>query len=171
LKKRALQLSKWIDSTHPEIHMGRKRTVDRSSYRSDSEETEEKEVEETDDEDEDEDEDADEDGDGDGEEAEAESDDDAGGDDDDSGGDDDDDEDRPKKKKKPKPKVVAKKPVKRTRAAKITRMKAVWSVLDNSNKLIEQFEYKDKTSAETFIEEKKEDKKGLYLQMQKVPME
>ena len=118
------------------------------------------EVEKDDDEEKDEDDEDDEDdeeSEGDGEESgdgEAES------------GDDDDDDDAPKKKKvvKKKKEPVAKKtPVKRTRAVKEVRMKAVWIVFDNGNKRIETFPYSQKADAEIFLAAKIEEKKATFF--------
>jgi hypothetical protein len=144
---------------------GRKRTINRKEQRGDYEEaTEKAEEEETEDEEEEEGEDEEE-GEEEGEaegEAEEEGDEEGG---------DDDDEDAPKKKKK---KVKPKKVVapKRTRATKkVVRQKAVWIVFDNSSKELDRFPYNQKSAAEKFLAEKSEDKKGLYLQMIKVPLE
>jgi hypothetical protein len=90
--------------------------------------------------------------------AEAESEPDEG---DDEGGD-DDDEDAPKKKKKPK-KVAAKKTtVKRTRAPKEVRQRAVWVVYDNGRKVVKTFPYNQKADAEKLLAEKLEEKKGTF---------
>jgi flagellar hook assembly protein FlgD len=81
--------------------------------------------------------------------------------DDDDGGD-DDDEDAPKKKKKPK-KVAAKKPaVKRTRAVKEVRQRAVWVVFDNGRKVVKTFPFNQKAEAEKLLAEKLEEKKGTF---------
>ena len=93
--------------------------------------------------------------------------------DDEGGSGDDDDDDAPKKKKakaKPKPKkvVVAKPKAKRTRAAKIVVMRAIWVVFDNSNKRLNTFPFKEKKDAESFLEKKQEEKKGTcYMQLVK----
>jgi DNA segregation ATPase FtsK/SpoIIIE-like protein len=121
---------------------------------------EEKVVSEDDDEEEDEEEEADE------EAGEA-------GDADDEGGDDDEDAPKPKKAKKkaePKPKKA---PVKRTRAVKEVRMKALWVVFDNGGKRVKEFPYANKAGAETLLAEKMgEEKKGTYyLQLVKEPLE
>jgi hypothetical protein len=80
--------------------------------------------------------------------------------DDDDGG--DDDEDAPKKKKKPK-KVAAKKPaVKRTRAVKEVRQRAVWAVFDNGRKVVKTFPFNQKAEAEKLLAEKLEEKKGTF---------
>ena len=81
--------------------------------------------------------------------------------------DDDDDEDAPKKKKKvvkkKKEPAVKKTPVKRTRAVKEVRMKAVWIVFDNGNKRIETFPYAQKADAELFLAAKIEEKKATFF--------
>lgn len=84
-------------------------------------------------------------------------------------GDDDDDDDAPKKKKaKAKKVAVAKPKVKRTRAAKVVVMRAVWVVFDNSNKRLNTFPFKEKAEAESFLEKKQEEKKGTcYMQLVK----
>lgn len=150
---------------------GRKRTIDRKAQRADfDEDTEKAEEEEADDEEEEGDEDEEEgDEEADGEEpaeADADADDDSGGDDDDG---DADDEDAPKKKKKKKKAVVAA-PKKRA-TKKAVRQKAVWVVLDNSSKEVQRYPYVDKASAEKFVADKADDKKGYYIQMLKVPLD
>ena len=131
--------------------MARRRTIDRLGQRGEFDEEEGKQDEEADQEEEEEGDDE--------EEAEAEADDEGG----------DDDEEAPPKPKKP----AKKKPAapKRTRAAKVVRMKAIWVVFDNSSKQIETFPYNQKAEAERFLAEKSTDKKGYYLQMVKVPLE
>ena len=91
---------------------------------------------------------------------------------DDEGGDGDDDE-KPKAKAKAKVKkvkdpTVKKAPVKRTRAVKEVRMRAIWVILDNGSKVLETFPYPQKADAEEFLAKKIEEKKGtFYLQMRK----
>ena len=91
---------------------------------------------------------------------------------DDEGGDGDDDE-KPKAKAKAKVKkvkdpTVKKAPVKRTRAVKEIRMRAIWVILDNGSKVLETFPYPQKADAEEFLAKKIEEKKGtFYLQMRK----
>ena len=91
---------------------------------------------------------------------------------DDEGGDGDDDE-KPKAKAKAKVKkvkdpTVKKTPIKRTRAVKEVRMRAIWVILDNGSKVLETFPYPQKADAEEFLAKKIEEKKGtFYLQMRK----
>ena len=59
--------------------------------------------------------------------------------------------------------------VKSRRGPKAARRQAVWRIFDNSNKEVETFAFSEKTAAEKFLAEKSEDKKGLYLQLVKVP--
>jgi len=94
--------------------------------------------------DEDEDEDEDEEGD-ESDEGETETAEDEEADDDEGGG--DDDEEAPPKKKK-KPAVVKEPKPRRSRAAKVVRVKIVWGVFNNSNQRVAVFEYKKKQEAE-----------------------
>jgi hypothetical protein len=82
-----------------------------------------------------------------GDEEEAE----AGGDEDEEAepGDEDDDEDAPKKKKKVKPPPKVKPKAKpRTRAVKITRMRVVWGVFNNSHQMVASYEYPKRSDAD-----------------------
>ena len=155
-----------------------RRTLDRRTLREQSEAAEkkakvkDKEKDKTEDEEEEEDEDEDE------EEEDSEEEAAGGGDDDDEGGgggDDDDDEDKPKKKAKKKVVVAKKKaPAKRTRAAKIVRMKVVWAVYSNSHALLQEFAYPKKQDAEAYLEKITNDKKSggpFFMQLLKKPME
>lgn len=139
-----------------------RRILNRKELRADYEaaertKTEDEEVEDEKEEDEDEDE---------GEEAgeEAETDDEAG----DEG--DDDDEDAPKKRKAvkaPKPKA---KP--RTRTPKVTRMKVVWGVFNNSNAQVATFDYPKRKDADDLAAKLTADKKNThFVQPIKKPME
>ncbi len=89
------------------------------------------------------------------------------------GDDDGDDDEKPKAKAKAKVKkvkdpTVKKAPVKRTRAVKEVRMRAIWVILDNGSKVLETFPYPQKADAEEFLAKKIEEKKGtFYLQMRK----
>ena len=76
----------------------------------------------------------------------------------------DDDEDRPKKKaKKPKKVAAAKKPaVKRSRAAKEVRTRAVWVVFDNGSKVVDKFPYNQRAEADALLAKKLEEKKGTF---------
>lgn len=141
--------------------MAKKRTLNRMDYRGDFDEEggEAAKAEEEEDEDEEGDEE---------EEGEAEAEPDVEGEPDEGAGDDDEDAPKPKKKKK----VVAAPKVKRTRAPKIVRMKAMWVVLDNSSKQLSTFDYGAKKEAEQYLEQKNIDKKGTcYMQLVKVPLE
>lgn len=85
--------------------------------------------------------------------------------------DDEDEDGLPKKKKSKTKKDSAKPKVKRTRAAKVAVMRAVWVVFDNSNKRLSTFAYNEKSQAEAFLEKKQEEKKGTcYLQLVKEEM-
>lgn len=130
--------------------MARRRTIDRLGQRSEFDEEGEKRDDEDETEDEEEDEEE--------KDAEAEADEEAV----------DDEEEVAPKPKKPKKKATT---PKRTRAAKVVRMKAVWVVFDNSSKQIETFPYNQKAEAERFLAEKNTDKKGYYLQMLKVKLD
>ena len=145
--------------------MGR-RILNRKEMRADFEEAErrrpdegpEAEGELEEEEDEDEEEEGDEDG-----EAEAEG---------------DDDEAATTKKKKPakakvkappKPKAKAKP---RTRTAKVTRMRVVWGVYNNSNQLLTTYEYPKKQDAEAHAAKLTADKKSThFVQPLKEPIE
>ena len=59
--------------------------------------------------------------------------------------------------------VAKKAPVKRTRAVKEVRMKAVWIVFDNGNKRVETFPYSQKADAEVFLAAKIEEKKATFF--------
>ncbi len=104
------------------------------------------------------------------EEDEAEASDD--GDDSDDDGDDDGDDEAPKKKPKKKAaKPAAAKP-KRTRAAKVVRMRAVWGVFNNANAMIAKFEFAKKEEAEAHAAKLRADKGGTYFVVQvKEPIE
>jgi hypothetical protein len=121
-------------------------------------------------EDEDQEEEEEEDGDEEAEE-EAEAGDGAGDDEEAAGEGDDEDDEAPKKKKKKEPKPKAVKP-KRTRVAKIVRMKVVWAVYNNSNQQVKTFEYPDRKSADEYAAKMMTDKKTTYfVQPFKKPIE
>jgi hypothetical protein len=61
------------------------------------------------------------------------------------GGDEDEEEAPPKKKRKPAPPKEVK--PKRSRAAKVVRMKVIWGVFNNSHQCVAKFEYKEKQQA------------------------
>jgi hypothetical protein len=68
----------------------------------------------------------------------------------------------PKKKKKP----AAKEPKKakpRARAAKVTRMKLVWKVFNNSNQPVATYEYRQKKEAEEHAARLTTDKKSTHF--------
>jgi hypothetical protein len=140
--------------------MARKRTMNRRDLREQAEAAEAKDKEVVD---------------GEVEEIEEEEDDDAEVDADVDAGDDGDDEDSPKPKAKAKKKAepkVKKAPVKRTRAVKEVRMKAVWVVFDNSSKRVETFPFGQKAAAEELLARKAEEKKGtFYIQLVKEPLD
>ena len=131
--------------------MARKRTLNRSDLRAQSEAAEARDVDK----------------DKDAEEAPEEEE-----DDDDDGG---EDEDGKPKKKKPKAKakvaVVKKKAAPRKKAVKEVRMKAVWVVFDNGSKRLKEFAYPNRADAEKFMAERSEEKKGTYyIQLVKEPL-
>jgi hypothetical protein len=127
--------------------MARRRTLNRSDLRAQSEAAEARESEEKDDAEE--------------EEAEEAGDDDGG-----------DDEDGAPKKAKVKAKAAPKKKAApRKKAVKEVRMRAVWVVLDNGGKRLKEFTYAQKADAEAFMAEKAEEKKGTYyIQLVKEPI-
>ncbi len=108
-----------------------------------------------------------------GEEADAES----GAETDEGDEEDDDDESRPKKKAKPKPKPKPKKPAKepkprKSRSAKIVRMKLTWGVFNNSNQRVASYEYPKKAEADAHAAKLTTDKKSThFVQPVKEPME
>jgi hypothetical protein len=126
--------------------------------RSDAEEEEVK-----DDEDGDEDEDEDEEGDEDEDEESGE-----GGDSSEEG-EEGDDEDGPPKKKKAKAKAV--KP-KRTRVAKVVRMRVTWGVFNNSHQMVAQYDYPKRGDADAHAAKLMADKKTThFVQPVKEPIE
>ena len=137
-----------------------RRTLDRRALRADNEAAERRktddEVDETEGE-EDEDEEADEEEEAGASDAEEEG--------------DEEEEEKPKKKKAPaKPKAA--KP--RTRTPKVTRMKVVWGVFNNSHQMVEEFEYPRKQDAEELVAKLTADKKSghpFFLQPVKKPIE
>ncbi len=84
----------------------------------------------------------------------------------------DEDEEAPKKKKKP-PKPKAKPKAKpRTRTPKVTRMKVVWGVFNNSNQRIATYEYPKRKEADDHAAKLTADKKSThFVQPIKEPME
>ena len=76
-------------------------------------------------------------------------------------------EEAPKKKKAAKPKAT-----KRTRTPKVVRMKAVWTVFDNSNRKVAVYEYPRRQEAIDHAAKLTIDKKNThFVQMVKEPME
>src|SRR5579871_1259939 len=85
--------------------------------------------------------------------------------------DEDGDEEAPKKKKKPVKEPKAKtKP--RSRAAKVTRMKVVWGVFNNSNQRVAVYEYPTRKEADEHAARLTADKKSThFVQPVKEPIE
>jgi hypothetical protein len=72
----------------------------------------------------------------------------------------------------PKKKKPAKAPKPRSRAAKVTRLKAVWGVFNNSNQRVAVFDYPKRREAEEMAAKLTADKKSThFIQMQKEPIE
>jgi len=139
--------------------MARKRTQNYRELRADFEEEEVAGDEEEGDEDEDEEEDEEEEGDESAPEGDAEE-----------GGEEGDDEEAPKKKKKPKAKQKAK--PKRTRVAKVARMRVMWAVFNNSNQKVAAYDYPQKADAEAHAARLTADKKSThFVQVIKEPIE
>jgi cobalamin biosynthesis protein CobT len=146
-----------------------RRTLDRKALRADSEaaerrksddDLEEGEDEEESDEDEDEE-----------EEAEASGDEEEGDE-----GEEGDEEEKPKPKPKPKKKAPAKPRATkaRTRTPKVTRMKVVWGVFNNSHQMVEEFDYPRRRDAEELVAKLTTDKKSghpFFLQPVKKPLD
>jgi cobalamin biosynthesis protein CobT len=135
-----------------------RRTLNRKELRAQAEAAE-RQVDETEDEDEAEDEEDVEDEDEDREEG---------------GGEEDAEEGAPKKKKKPKPKPKAPKATKprKSRTAKVTRMKVIWGVFNNSNQRVAAFEYPRRSEADALAAKLTSDKKSThFVQPVKEPME
>jgi hypothetical protein len=85
----------------------------------------------------------------------------ASGDEEASGG--DEEEEAPKKKKKKAPPKEPKKAKPRSRAAKVTRMKLVWKVFNNSNQPVATYEYRQKREAEEHAARLTTDKKSTHF--------
>jgi hypothetical protein len=76
----------------------------------------------------------------------------------------------PKKKKAAKPKAT--KPKTRSRGAKVTRMRVVWGVFNNSNQCVATFDYPKRRDAEDLVAKLTAEKKNThFLQPVKEPME
>ncbi len=142
-----------------------RRILNRKDLRADFEAAERR---KQDDEDVDDEEEKDEDEDEDEEEAESEE---EAGDEEEEG--EEEEEAPPKKKKKvaaPKPPKAAK--PKRTRAAKVTRMKVVWGVFNNSNQRVAVYDYPKRKEADDHAARLTADKKSThFVQPVKEPME
>jgi hypothetical protein len=141
--------------------MGR-RILNRRELRDDFEAAERQKTTEDDvEEEEDEDEDEDEEGEGEAEgEADAEADEEGG-----AGDDEEDEEEAPKKKRKA-PAKVAKpkaKPKSRSRSAKVTRMKVVWGVFNNSNQRVAVYDYPKRKEADEKAAQLTADKKSTHF--------
>lgn len=95
---------------------------------------------------------------------------------DDEAGDEDDEEEKPKKRKpakEPKPKAKPKPKARpRSRTAKVTRMKAIWAVFNNSNQRVATFDYPKRQDAYDKAAQLTTDKKSThFVQMVKEPIE
>jgi hypothetical protein len=132
--------------------MGRKRTQNYREMRTDFEEEEGPADEEEGDEEEDEDEE--------GEEEEEEGAEGAEGEPAEEG--EEGEEDEAPKKKKPKPKPKAVKP-KRTRAAKVTRMRVVWGVFNNSHQMVASYEFPKRSDADAHAARLMAEKKTTHF--------
>jgi hypothetical protein len=133
--------------------MARGRIQNRMEKRAEHEAYERRQAEDEDEGAEDEEEDEDED------DEEASADDEASGDDDEAPA---DEEEAPKKKKK-KPAKEPKKAKPRSRTAKVTRMKLVWKVFNNSNQPVATYEYRQKREAEEHAARLTADKKSTHF--------
>jgi len=76
---------------------------------------------------------------------------------------DEDDEDAPKKKKKVKVKKVKVVKPKRTRTAKVVRMRVVWGVFNNSHQCVATYEYPKRSEAETHATRLTTDKRSTHF--------
>jgi hypothetical protein len=86
---------------------------------------------------------------------------------------DEDDEEKPKKRKPAKePKAKAKPKSKPRRPAKVTRMKVVWGVFNNSNQRVAVYDYPKRKEADEHAARLMADKKSThFVQPVKEPME
>jgi len=85
-------------------------------------------------------------------------------------GDEEEEEEVAPKKKPAKPKTTKAKP--RSRAAKVTRMKVVWGVFNNSNQCVATFEYPRRKDADDLREKLTAEKKNThFVQPVKEPIE
>ena len=114
--------------------MGRKRTLNRMDYRSETDEEYNDEEPSDDSEDDEEDDD----------------------------GEEEEEKPAPKKKAKAKKKTTTTR-TRRTRATKTPRQKVVWGVFDNANKRIKTFDYSQKAEADQHAAKMQEDKGQIYF--------
>jgi hypothetical protein len=78
-------------------------------------------------------------------------------------------EEKPKKRKAP---AKAAKPKSRSRSAKITRMKVVWGVYNNSNQCVATFDYPRRKDADELVAKLTAEKKNThFIQPVKEPIE
>ena len=131
--------------------MARKRTLNYREMRADFDEEEPRRADEEGDEEEDDDDDDD-----DEEEEEAGPEAEPGEE-----GEEGDDEDAPRKKKKPKAKPKPK--PKRARVAKVTRMRVLWGVFNNSHQMVASYDYPKKDEAEAHAARLIADKKTTHF--------
>jgi len=141
--------------------MARKRTMNYRELRADADEEEDRkdDDEEGDDDDDDDDDDGEEEEEAPVEGAEPSDD-----------GEEGDDEEAPVKKKK----VKAKPKPKRTRAAKVVRMRVIWGVFSNSHQMVASYDYPKKGEAEAHAKRFNDDKKQgqpFFIQPVKEPIE
>jgi hypothetical protein len=86
--------------------------------------------------------------------------------------DEEDEEGAPKKKPKKKKAVVKEPKPKRTRAAKVTRMRVVWGVFNNSNARVAVYDYPKRKEADEHAARLTTDKKSThFVQPVKEPIE
>ena len=143
--------------------MGRGRIQNRMEKRAEHEAYERRQAEDEDESAEDEDEDEDE-----GDEEEASGDEEAS--EEEQPG--DEEEAPPKKKKKPAKEKEPKKAKPRSRAAKVTRMKLVWKVFNNSNQPVATYEFRQRQEADEHAARLTADKKSThFVQPVKEPIE
>ena len=84
----------------------------------------------------------------------------------------DEDEEKPKKKKAVKVAKPKAKPKARARTAKVTRMRLVWGVFNNSNQCVTTFPYPKRKDADDHAAKLTADKKNThFVQPVKEPME
>jgi hypothetical protein len=144
--------------------MARGRTQNRLEKRAEHEAYERRQAEDEEDREDDEEEDEDE-----GDEEEAAADEEAGDEEEPA---DEEEAPRPKKKKAPPKEKEPKKAKPRSRAAKVTRMKLVWGVFNNSNVRVATYEYPKRQDADEHAARLTADKKSThFVQPVKEPIE